>query len=301
MVRMSRRLLLGGALALPMILVADESVGARSNGRPGRGGTTTTTTTTTTTVPPTSGPAPTGVPGSWALVLDDEFNGTELNTSLWNTQYPWGEDNNGDGSENCYLPGNVSLDGEGHLVLTAQRGLVEGTSSTGQPKSWPYSSGQVNTFGNFSFTHGVLEARAKVPAGLGTWPAFWALPANGSWPPEVDVMEVYGTDPGTVDMTYHWGSSSNPQSQDLETTLPDGEVFSSAFHVFTCAVTPQAITWYLDGVKQWSYTGTKEIAQLVPLYIVCNLAIGGSGGDPTDTDFPLSYLVDYIRVWEAAG
>jgi beta-glucanase (GH16 family) len=294
---MPRRLVLGTAIALPLVALA-ERVGSAVENVPATGPAATSTTAAGTRGP--AGPSPTGVPGKWRIVLNDDFEGTSLDSSRWNTQYPWGEDNNGDGSENCYLPSNVTLDGQGNLVLTGQRGEVQGTGSAGESKSWPYSSGQVNTFGKFSLTHGVLEVRAQVPAGLGTWPAFWSLPANGSWPPEVDVMEVYGTDPGTLDMTYLWGSEQTPKQKDRKTTLEGGEAFSSDFHVFGCAITKRAITWYLDGVKQWSFTRADKIAQLRPLYVVCNLAIGGAGGDPDGTPMPVQYVVDYIRAWKAA-
>ena len=295
---MPRRLVLGTAVALPLVALA-ERVGSAVENVPGIG---VAATSTTALCPTRTGRAAADrrARERGEFVLDDDFEGTSLNSSLWNTQYPWGEDNNGDGSENCYLPSNVALDGQGNLVLTGQRGEVQGTGSEGEAKSWPYSSGQVNTFGKFSMTHGVLEVRAQVPAGLGTWPAFWSLPANGSWPPEVDVMEVYGVDPGTVDMTYLWGTEQKPKEKDRKTTLDGGEAFSSDFHVFGCAITKRAITWYLDGVKQWSFTRGDEIAQLVPLYIVCNLAIGGAGGDPDGTPMPVQYVVDYIRAWKAA-
>ena len=292
---MSRRLVLGGLVALPVLALA-EQLGSADQTPPADDA----LKATAAAVTGSTGPRPTGVPGNWCSVLDDDFDGTSLNSSLWNTQYPWGEDNNGDGSENCYLPSNVALDGRGHLVLTGQRGMVRGTGSDGKPKTWPYSSGQVNTYGKFSMTHGVLEVRARVPTGLGTWPAFWSLPADGSWPPEVDVMEVYGVDPGTVDMSYHWGTDHRPKEKDSETTLPGGRAFSSDFHIFGCAISKEAITWYLDGVEQWSFTGEAEFAQLAPLYLVCNLAIGGAGGDPDGTPMPVQYVIDYIRAWKAA-
>jgi hypothetical protein len=34
------------------------------------------------------------------------------------------------------------------------------------------------------------------------------------------------------------------------------------------------------------------------MYLVCNLAVGGMGGDPSGTAWPTQYLVDYIRAWE---
>jgi beta-glucanase (GH16 family) len=233
---------------------------------------------TTTTVPLTV--QPDGVPGSWHLALDDEFSGTTLNTALWNTQYPWGSANNGDGSIETFQPANTAVNGQGQLVLTAKK----------SGSAW--TSGQVNTFGKFSIEDGVYEIRAELPNAVGTWPAFWALPADGSWPPEIDVVEAYGSQPGIADMTYHWGDSSNPQQQDKESNL------STSYHVFDAEVTSSAITWYIDGVKQWSFTNTKDIAQLKPLYLVADLDIGGSGGKPGSG--PYSESIDYIRAWTAA-
>jgi beta-glucanase (GH16 family) len=240
---------------------------------------------------------PQGITGNWRLAFHDEFEGTELKNNLWNTQYPWGIDNNGDGSENCYLTGNVSLNGSGQLVLTARHGKVSGRSKTGAVSSWPYNSGQINTHGKFSMDRGFVEMRAKVPSGSGAWPAFWALPSDGSWPPEVDVMETYGNAPNVLDMTYHWGTAQRPRERHSQRTLVPPNEFADRFHVYGCHLSSQAITWYLDGVMQWSVTNRNEIAQLKPLYLVCNLAVGGSAGDPSKNTWPQEYLVDYVRAW----
>jgi beta-glucanase (GH16 family) len=34
---------------------------------------------------------------------------------------------------------------------------------------------------------------------------------------------------------------------------------------------------------------------LQPQYILLNLALGGNGGDPTHSRFPIRYEVDYVR------
>jgi len=241
---------------------------------------------------------PTGIVGEWKLVFHDEFEGAQIDRTRWHMQYPWGEDNNGDGSLNCYLPENVALDGNGHLALTGREGLVAGTGSNGKQKSWSFSSGQINTWGIFSILHGAVEIRAKVPSGSGTWPAFWALPADGSWPPEVDVMEIYGDMPGVVEMTYHRGTPEHHQENHSTTTLPMAVEFSEDYHVFGCSISAEAITWYLDGREQWAYRNNRAISELKPMYLVCNLAIGGMGGNPSGTTWPVQCLVDYIRAWE---
>ena len=42
--------------------------------------------------------------------------------------------------------------------------------------------------------------------------------------------------------------------------------------------------------------GTNPFRQ--PHYILLNLAIGANGGDPSATKFPITYEVDYVRVYQ---
>jgi beta-glucanase (GH16 family) len=65
---------------------------------------------------------------------------------------------------------NVALDGAGHLVITARRETYTGRGVTRR-----YTSARIETGGLFQTTYGELDARIKLPAGQGLWPAFWAL------------------------------------------------------------------------------------------------------------------------------
>ena len=67
-----------------------------------------------------------------------------------------------------------------------------------------YISGILTTQSRFSQKYGYFEIRAKIPVGIGVWPAFWMLADDGGWPPEIDVMEGRGQRPGDLVMTTHW-------------------------------------------------------------------------------------------------
>src|SRR5690606_2858026 len=79
---------------------------------------------------------------------------------------------------------NVRVVG-GVLRITALKELHEGMD---------YTSARLVSRGKGDFLYGRFEARAKLPAGRGTWPAIWMLPtgqAYGDWPAsgEIDIME----------------------------------------------------------------------------------------------------------------
>ena len=66
-----------------------------------------------------------------------------------------------------------------------------------------YSSGLLTTKASFSQMYGLFEIRAKLPKGKGLWPAFWLLPENRAWPPELDVLEVLGDNTKKLYVSWH--------------------------------------------------------------------------------------------------
>ena len=248
----------------------------------------------------TSTPLPVGQTGNRNLIFDDEFNGTSLDTTKWNTCYPnfqVGTDScdHNNGELELYQPGQV-LVANGILTLRAEKKAV-----TAGGKTFNYSSGMISSGpgangskAKFAFTYGFMEMRAKMPKGQGFWPAFWTLPVDGSWPPEIDLFEILGNDPTTVYMTYHWGANNSSSG-----TTWKGPDFSAGWHTYALDWEPNAITWYIDGVERKQYTNALTITNK-PMYLLANFAVGGSwpGSPNSTTVFPADYQIDYIRVWQ---
>lgn len=241
---------------------------------------------------------------SWS----DEFNGpagSAPDPAKWNIEV--GGDGWGNEELEYYTSraANVALDGRGHLAITARR---EGyTGADGRTRE--YTSARLQTKGLFSTTYGRIEARIKLPAGAGLWPAFWALGSDiesVGWPAsgEIDVMESLGSDPFTL-----FGSLHGPeegQSRGYSFTAPERSVGSLAKHFHTYGVlwTSSSITFTFDGAFYSTIARTQLSPQEwvfdKPFFLLLNLAVGGSwpGAPNASTRFPATVLVDWVRVYE---
>ncbi|MGH9263979.1 MAG: LamG-like jellyroll fold domain-containing protein [Acidimicrobiales bacterium] len=255
-------------------------------------------------VPAAAAPLPVGSAGGASLIFSDEFDGTALNTTTWHTCSWWAtstcsiETNN---ELELYTKNNVSV-ANGTLKLQARKENAVAWNG----KTYNYTSGMVSTGGRqgekppgFTFTYGYAEARVKVPAGQGLWPAFWTLPASYDWPPEIDVMEIIGDEPNVTHMHYHYlDGAGTHRGPGASWAGPD---FSADWHTFGVDWQPGSLVWYVDGVERHRFTSSFVTAE--PQYLLLNLAVGGNwpGSPDSSTPFPSDYLVDYVRVWDRFG
>jgi len=239
---------------------------------------------------------------SWQLAWSDEFEGpagAPPDPANWNHDVgtDWG---NAQLEYDTDRIENVSLDGSGHLAITARREPWLGRD---------YTSGRIQTNGHFAQAGGRFEARIRVPVGQGLWPAFWLLGANfGSvgWPAcgEIDVMEYRGQEPRVVVGSLHGPGYSGGSAITTRYQLPGAAGFDQDFHVFAVEWVDDRITWSVDGVP---YLGVRR-ADLPPggiwvfdhpFFVILDLAVGGHFVGPPDetTVFPQSMLVDWVRVY----
>ena len=246
----------------------------------------------------------------WTLVWSDEFSGADgsaPDSSKWT--YDLGGKGWGNNELECYtnrLP-NAHIQG-GNLVIIAQKESVPFTCSDGTSNN--YTSARLKTQGLFSQAYGRFEARIKIPAGQGMWPAFWMLGNNittAGWPGcgEIDIMENIGKEPGTVHGSLH-GPSTTATTSDASASfgLPAGQNFSDAFHLYAVEWEPGVVRFYVDSnlyetvnQSQWPAGGTWVFDH--PFFLLLNVAVGGNwpGSPDNTTVFPQQMLVDYVRVY----
>src|SRR5256885_13949487 len=156
---------------------------------------------------------PNNLASTATLTFDDEFNTLSLwngSSGTWDTEYHW------------YGPSGGSLNDEQEWYInsnyaptssvkpwTVSNGILTLTAAPADPSiqgyisNFKYTSGVITTQHSFNQTYGYFEMRAELPAGQGFWPAFWLLPSDLSWPPEIDIMEMLGKDPTTYYTTVH--------------------------------------------------------------------------------------------------
>jgi len=244
------------------------------------------------------------------LVWADEFDGSgPIDSEKWfhQTQLPpWGSWFGGlvqhytDREENTFQK-------DGFLNMVAKKETFEDQGYTKE-----YTAARLNS--KFAFTYGRVEVRAKLPKGVGTWPAIWMLNTTidedgaywdnlgydtTKWPHcgEIDIMEHWGNNQDYVSSALHNGSSYGDEVVNV-----GGQKIQNAsdeFHIYTLDWTPEKMVFKVDGKEHLTYAPKTKDENTWPYdsdyYFLLNIAILPEI-DPSFTES--SMLVDYIRVYQ---
>ena len=240
---------------------------------------------------------------NWELTWSDEFDGA-AGVLPDATKWTYDIGNGGWGNQELQYytnrPENVSLDGNGNLVITAKSESFGGSS---------FTSARIKTKGLFEQAYGRFEARLKTPYGPGIWPAFWMLGANNqtvAWPQcgEIDIMELKGHQPSILHGTLHGpGYSGGNAITDTYSLLNDR--FDSGYHIFAVEWDTEKIDFYVDGylyqkISKSTVNTKGEWVYDHPFFMILNIAVGGTfAGFPTsETPFPQKMTIDYVRAYK---
>jgi beta-glucanase (GH16 family) len=257
---------------------------------------------------------------TWNLVWSDEFNGaagTFPDATKWNYDVGnnggWG---NGESQFYCAAGSNAApcsaanpnafMNGGGSLVIRARRD-AGGT----------WTSARMLTSGKFTVQYGRIEARMRLVAASGLWPAFWMLGSNiGSvgWPScgEIDIMEwVVNYAPNVTSSALHGPGYSGGGNIGVQAGFPNGSrVDDPNYHIYGVEWSPNQIRFYRDVPTNVIRTMTPANipagttwAYNHPFFILLNQAVGGNWFPGPDGSTPPvnDVLVDYVRVFQAGA
>lgn len=241
--------------------------------------------------------------GNWELVWDEEFDYKGLpDSTKWSYDTVGNHDGWGNNEAQYYTVADSSNAWveDGILTITALKRPMAGKE---------YTSARLITKGKGDWLYGRFETRAKLPTGLGTWPAIWMLSTDweyGGWPAsgEIDIMENVGYDPDTIVGSAHTESYNHVvgTQKNAKIYYPDSY---KTYHTYVLEWEPDEYRLYVDDVHYFTFknekTGFKEWPFDKPFHILLNLAIGGNWGGMKgidDTLFPHKFEIDYVRVYQ---
>jgi beta-glucanase (GH16 family) len=244
---------------------------------------------------------------AWNIVWSDEFDGTSIASTKWSF-----ETGNNNGWGNNELEYYTSRSQNAYV----SNGLLHVVARQESFNGFNYTSARMKSQNHFSKQYGKIEFRAKLPSGIGFWPALWMLGNNFStvgWPAcgEIDIMENKGSVPSQVQGTIHYSNASNQHVQSTGLyNFPAGNGATN-FHTYLLSWATNSIQWYVDGQlyetqTSWtSSTGPYPAPFNQPFYFIMNLAVGGNYlGNPSTNSinsnavWPGDMQVDYVRVYD---
>ncbi len=255
---------------------------------------------------------------AYELMWSDEFDGSSLDTDIWNYEIGTGDWGWGNGESQYYTSREDNLKlSDGQMVITALKESYRGSS---------YTSARITTADKLTAMYGRFEALIKLPEGKsGVWPAYWMLGTGASnWPycGEIDIMEyMCSTDESSwkqVLTTYHWNNGSMDDSYYTHAshggTLELGEQPGTKYRIYGLEWTPDYLIGYVadepnsDNRTTFAkmeigdyYDRSNGLAAFhYPAYFIFNLAVGGTYvGDNIDANLEQAQMyVEYLRVYQ---
>jgi beta-glucanase (GH16 family) len=238
------------------------------------------------------------IPG-YTLVWDDEFDSQYINPDKWSWEI------NGDGGGNnelqyyTALPTNSYIE-NGKLIIKAIHENYQNRE---------YTSARLRTKDKGDWLYGRIEVSAKIPNGIGTWPAIWMLPTDwtyGGWPAsgEIDIMEHVGYDPNVIHGSIHTQAYNHTigTQKTAQLKIPTA---TTQFHLYAIEWFADHIDFYIDSYKYFTFNNENKGWQYWPFdkrfHLILNLAVGGNWGGVQGVDinaFPAQMEIDYVRVYK---
>lgn len=242
----------------------------------------------------------------WQLKWSDEFNGTKLDTNVWQRCKAGGADWN----RHMSTRPDLVFIRDGHVTM-------RGVKNDGADKDkHPWATGGIsNKFGP-SISHmaqGKVLIRAKFQDHQkGAWPALWMCAVDKDsqgrgwpWNGEIDIVERLNGD-GFVYQTVHSGWTFHKKHKQDPKQGGKADIRTGDWNVYGLEITPTAVVWTVNGKETFRYPKTDcgdpdQWPFDRPFYFLLDMQLGGSWvGDVKLDTLPVEMYIDYIRVFEKA-
>jgi hypothetical protein len=228
----------------------------------------------------------------YVLTFDEPFDRLDVSAwgpgTRWIAHTPWAGDF-GDAQFLDPTPKGPFKVADGMLTITM---VQEG----GKWKSGLLSSADPKGHGFMQANGGYFEMRAKLPGGVGVWPAFWlcAIAKPGEPSPEVDALEYYGhNNQAYLGTTHIWLDGKGVDGEAVKMAVPPKSL-ETEFHLYGVSIDPQWVTFYLD--RKVLGRAPSKPEYLKPMALLVNLAAGG-GWPIAGMPSPSVMTVDYVRAY----
>ncbi len=241
----------------------------------------------------TESTVPTETPSTAKLLFEDNFDGTELDSTKWERCPEWDRQ----GGIDVWDDDLSYLNGEGQLVLGAEWNEDE----------QKLHSGAVRTNGKFTAGYAYYEASVKLPKAHGIWGAFWMMVGNVNSEEnaaadgvEIDIIESINADKGICNHALHW-DGYDAAHQKLGHEMNRVNIYDGEFHTFGLWRTEDKYIFYIDGKESWSVSSKK--CAICPEQGYMKLTVegaewAGAGTDKSINALPAEMVVDWVRVWD---
>ena len=218
-----------------------------------------------------------------------------------------------------YQPNNANII-NGVLIIEGKRERIKNPYYVAGSSDWKtskqfaeYTSSSIQTRGLHQWQFGRFEIRARIDTACGSWPAIWTLGISGGWPSggEIDIMEFYRVKGvPSILANFAWGTEKQSVAKwdDLKKPLSDFTAndpdWRRKFHVWRMDWDSLSIRIFLDNQLLNAVRISETVNPdgfnpfLQPHYLLLNLAIGANGGDPSKSPSPITFEVDWVRVYQ---
>ncbi|KAF0238535.1 MAG: hypothetical protein FD181_907 [Prolixibacteraceae bacterium] len=238
-------------------------------------------------------------PVQWELVWEDHFDVAGLpDSKIWSYEEGYIRNNEAQYYTKERLE-NVRVE-NGNLVIEARKDNWNGHKIT---------SASINTYGKKSILYGRIEVKAKLPTGIGTWPAIWMLgdvfKQGTGWPAcgEIDIMENVGYEPDVIHANIHTKAYNHVKGTNKGNKITIEKPYEK-FNVYAVEWFEGHMDFYLNDKLYFSFknegTGSGTWPFDKPHYLLINFAVGGAWGGQKGIDetiFPQKYYIDYVKVY----